>query len=60
MQYCIIFYGEHIDLLKTINEINIELSHIKHLERDLKDFCELYTQRINLIIDDYEKAIDEK
>ena len=60
MQYCINFYGEHIDLLKTINEINIELSHIKHLERDLKDFCELYTQRINLIIDDYEKAIDEK
>ena len=38
MQYCINFYGEHIDLLKTINEINIELSHIKHLERDLKAF----------------------
>ena len=61
MKYCINYYGEQIELLNTIDEINIDLSHVNNLERDLLDFCELHKeQRINLIVNDYNEAIDKK
>ena len=61
MKYCFNYYGKDIELLNSIDEINVELSHIKNLERDLKEFCDLHkNQRINLIIDDYEIALNKK
>lgn len=61
MKYCMTYYGEEIPLSKEVDEINIELARVKHLERDLLDFCEIHkNQRINLIIDDYNTAIDKE
>ena len=61
MKYCINYYGQENDLLDKADEINIELNHIKNLERDLMDFCELHkNQRINICISNYELAIDKK
>lgn len=58
MKYCINFYGKHIDLLNTIDEINLNLSKIRKLE-DLEEFCKNHShQRINLCINDYEDAIN--
>lgn len=58
MKYCIDFYGKQIDLLNKVDEINIDLSHIKNLI-ELKEFCELHkNQRINLCINDFEDAIN--
>lgn len=60
MKYCIDFYGEQIDLLNQADEINIDISKIKELN-DLEKFCELHkNQRINLCINDYEDAINNK
>lgn len=59
MKYCIDFYGQQLDLLNQVEEININLLNIKNLN-DLEEFCELHkNQRINLCIDDYEEAINK-
>lgn len=61
MKYCIDFYGKDIDILKEVDEINIDISRIKDLQNDLQDFCELHKeQRINLCINNYEDAINNK
>ena len=60
MKYCISFYGENIDLLKEVDEINVETSRIKDLKGQLEEFCELYKeQRINLCIPNFDEAIDD-
>jgi len=60
MKYCINFYGKQIDLLDTIDEININVSKIQDLN-ELKDFCELHkNQRINLCINDWQEGLNNK
>ena len=60
MRYCINFYGEQIDLLNEVDEINIDISKLKEI-KDLEEFCELHkNQRINLCINNYEDAINKQ
>ena len=61
MNYCINYYGKEIELFNTIDEINIDSTHTKNLKRDLEEFCTVHkNQRINLIIDDYQQALDKE
>lgn len=58
MKYCLDYYGQHLELFHQVDEINIDLSHIKDL-KELEFFCEKYKQqRINLCINDYEDAVN--
>lgn len=60
MKYCIDWYGKDNDLLKSIDEINIDISKVRDLD-DLKAFCEKHnTQNINLCLNNYQEAIDKK
>ena len=59
MKYCIDFYGEYdLPILDTIDEINIDISKLAHIE-DLAEFCDIHEkQRINLCIEAYDKNPD--
>jgi hypothetical protein len=61
MKYCVEWHGIDNDLLKVVDEINIELSRVKHLNSEvLKAFCEKHKeQRINLCIKEFESGINE-
>ena len=59
MKYCIDFQGKQLDIFDEVDEINIDV--LKTNLTDLKEYCELHkNQRINLCINDYDKAIDDK
>lgn len=59
MKYCIDFQGKQLDIFDEVDEINIDI--LKTNLEDLKEYCELHKdQRINLCINNYDDAIDNK
>jgi len=61
MKYCLDWRGHNDDLLQQADEINVDLTKARDLNKEnLLLFCEQYKdKRINLCIDDFETGINE-
>lgn len=60
MNYCLEYKGQEYENYKLVEELNIDLTNLKNIERDLEEFCQEHiSQRINLIISNYNEAVDK-